>query len=264
MLLLIDAGNTRVKWALVDPRLSRQVLHDATRKLPADWIASGVVLHTERQNLAAAWSDFNISHVVVANVAGDAVRQHLSQILLNACGLAQQQIDWFTSVADAGGVRNGYRDPTQLGCDRFAALIGARALFPAQRLIVATCGTATTIDALEADGTFLGGLILPGPILMAQSLAQKTAQLPQLLQIGEAFDAPPLFADHTEAAIRSGCLVAHSGAIMQALASHVGACCILSGGAARFIAPLVMQPHEVIDNLVLRGLQASTWNGDSC
>lgn len=267
MLLLIDSGNTRIKWALVDPRSlweASRLPHSVPPQMqdqPSDWIASGVVLQTERENLATVWTAFTVTHVRIANVAGDAVRQHLSRILQTACALAPRRIDWFASVAVAGGVHNGYRNPSQLGCDRFASLIGARALFPAQRLIVATCGTATTIDALEADGTFLGGLILPGPVLMAQSLAQQTAQLPQ---IGEAFIAPPLFADDTEAAIRSGCLTAQSGAIAQALAAHAGARCIISGGAARFIAPRLAQPHYLIDNLVLRGLQASTWTADPC
>jgi type III pantothenate kinase len=261
MLLLIDSGNTRIKWALVDPSLRRQAPQSFSTAQPVDWIAYGVVLQTERDRLATAWSTLSITRAVIANVAGDDVRQQLSQILQIACALAPEQIDWFASVAAAAGIRNGYRNPSQLGCDRFASLIGARALLPAQRLIVATCGTATTIDALEADGHFLGGLILPGPVLMAQSLARQTAQLPQ---IGDAFIIPPLFADHTEAAIQSGCLTAQSGAILQALAVHVGARCILSGGAARFIAPRLDQPHHVIDNLVLRGLQASTWTADPC
>src|SRR5438552_2277587 len=73
-------------------------------------------------------------------------------------------------------------NPAQLGCDRFASLIGAHALFPGQPLIVATCGTATTVDALSADGLFLGGMILPGLGLMASSLARNTAQLPLVAQ----------------------------------------------------------------------------------
>lgn len=263
MLLLIDSGNTRIKWALVEPNLPRQTssLPQQIAAPPPDWLASGVALQTERESLAATWSALSVTRAIISNVAGNEVRRHLSQNVQTACALASEQIEWFSSVARAGGVRNGYREPSRLGCDRFASLIGARALFPGERLIVATCGTATTIDALEADGYFLGGLILPGPVLMAQSLAQQTAQLPQ---IDAAFIAPPLFADDTEAAIRSGCLIAQSGAIRQALAAHAGARCILSGGAARFIAPLLERPHHVVDNLVLRGLQASPRTADPC
>ena len=258
MLLLIDSGNTRIKWALVDPS---QPLHAGATESAAQWLASGAVLQTEFDSLAAAWQTLVVTRAVVANVAGVDRAQRLAQMLSSACALPSSHIDWFASVAAAGGVRNGYREPTQLGCDRFASLIGARALFPARKLIVATCGTATTIDALDADGQFLGGLILPGLGLMARSLAQQTAQLPQ---IGDAFIAPPLFAVDTDTAIRSGCLTAQAGAITSAVQAHQGAHCILSGGAAQFIAPHLTTSHRLIDNLVLLGLQAATTSITPC
>lgn len=258
MLLLIDSGNTRIKWALVDPSQPPQA--DANQQA-AKWLASGAVLQTEIGSLAASWQACAVSRAVVANVAGVDRAQRLAQVLSVACTLPPSQIAWFASVAFAGGVRNGYGDPSQLGCDRFASLIGARALFPAQRLIVATCGTATTIDALDVDGHFLGGLILPGLGLMARSLAQQTAQLPQ---IGDVFIAPPLFAVDTDAAIRSGCLAAQSGAITSAVHAHHDAQCILSGGAAQFIAPHLTTSYRLIDNLVLLGLQVATASTGLC
>lgn len=254
MLLLIDSGNTRIKWAVVDPRQSAQI--DA-----AAWLASGVILSTELADAAPAWRGLGIDAALVSHVAGAERRQQLAQMLSTGCGLAAAHIDWFASTAMAGGVRNGYRQASQLGCDRFASLIGARALFPAQHLIVATCGTATTIDALDADGLFLGGMILPGLGLMATSLAQQTAQLPQ---ISDAFAAPPLFADQTDTAIRSGCLTAQAGAITLALDAHQGARCILSGGAARFVATVLAPPHHLIDNLVLLGLRAVSKSRTPC
>lgn len=258
MLLLIDSGNTRVKWALVDASQPSDSMQDAHH---TGWLAYGAVLQSQRHSLAKVWSELTVTGVTIANVAGADIEHDLAEMIQAACKLNAAQVDWFASVASAAGVHNGYREPTQLGCDRFAALIGARAVYPAQRLIIATCGTATTVDALEADGHFLGGLILPGLGLMAGALAQKTAQLPQ---IGDTFIAPPLFADHTEAAIRSGCLAAQCGAIVRALDAHAGARCILSGGAASFVATMIGRPHHVIDNLVLRGLQASTWAAASC
>ena len=254
MLLLIDSGNTRIKWAVVDPQQSAQI--DA-----AGWLASGVVSSTELAEAAPAWRGLGIDGALISHVAGTERRHQLAQILSTQCGLASAQIDWFASTAMAGGVRNGYRQASQLGCDRFASLIGARALFPAQRLIVATCGTATTIDALDADGFFLGGMILPGLGLMATSLAQQTAQLPQ---ISDAFAAPPVFADQSDAAIRSGCLTAQAGAIALALNAHQGARCILSGGAARFVTTVLAPPHHLIDNLVLLGLQAASKSPPPC
>eukprot|EP01034_Spumella_vulgaris_P025454 gene25454-31918_t len=170
--------------------------------------------------------------------------------------IAPDAIEWFASVPERAGVKNGYRNPAQLGCDRFAAAIGAHALAPGQAVIVANCGTATTIDAVSADGVFLGGMILPGLGLMATSLARNTAQLPQIAQGGKL---PSGFADNTDDAILSGLLAAQAGAIEHACALHKAEACLISGGAAAYIAPALPAqiPHRLVDNIVLIGLQAA-------
>ncbi len=103
-------------------------------------------------------------------------------------------------------MRNLYENPERLGADRWAALIGARALHP-HACVVVTAGTATTVDLLSAAGDFLGGLILPGVELMQQALARGTAQLP--LADGRFALQPRRTVD----AIRSGCLQAQAGAV---------------------------------------------------
>lgn len=246
-MLLIDAGNTRIKWAVVD---------DAQ----GDWLASGTLLHAELDLLAAQLTAHPITRALISNVAGAAVAAKLVQQLA-ACGIAPPALQWFQSVPACAGVRNGYRQPQQLGSDRFASLIGARHLFPQEPLLVVTCGTATTIDALEADGTFIGGMILPGLGTMAQSLAVTTAQLPAV----HAVTTDQLFADNTQDAIISGCISAQAGAITRALNQRAGppARCILSGGAAAYIAPHLNSPCDTVDNLVLIGLAASTLESNS-
>ena len=252
MLLLIDAGNTRIKWALAgdDPRQSDG---------PGRWINAGAVGHAEIAQLTGAWQGREVGRVLLSNVAGPKVRESLEKILAQTSSAAP--VELFRSLPEAGGVRNGYRDPGQLGCDRFAAAIGAHALYPAQHLIVATCGTATTIDAVTAEGVFAGGMILPGPGLMAASLARNTAQLPQATH---GSDAVPLFADNTDDAIISGCISAQAGAIERAAAAlareHGSARCIISGGAAAMVAPHVSIPCDIVDNLVLIGLQTVAMN----
>jgi type III pantothenate kinase len=121
---------------------------------------------------------------------------------------------------------------------------------------VANCGTATTIDAVTADGRFLGGMILPGLGLMATSLARNTAQLPQIAQGGKL---PSGFADNTDDAILSGLLAAQAGAIEHACALHQAQACLISGGAAAYIAPALPAhlPHRLVDNIVLIGLHAA-------
>ena len=237
MLLLIDAGNTRIKWAL------------AEAGAPAGkWSASGAAAHADLNHLPAAWQGFDIARVIVSNVAGQRLRDQL-QLMLPPVA-----VTWFASAPELAGLRNGYRNPQQLGCDRFAAAIGARALAPGQPLVVATCGTATTIDAVTEDGLFIGGMILPGLGLMAASLASNTAQLPLVAPAG-ALARP--FADNTDDAIRSGCLSAQAGAIERACRLHGGALCVISGGAAPLIAPALSIPHRLVDNIVLAGLHAA-------
>ena len=117
--------------------------------------------------------------------------------------------------------------------------------------------TATTVDAVTAAGDFLGGMILPGLGLMLGALARGTAQLPQVAPGADAFAAPPTFADHTSDAILSGCLAAQAGAIERACAALPADLCIISGGAAASVAPLLSVPHWMLDNIVLVGLHAA-------
>ena len=235
MLLLVDAGNTRIKWALAEEGAPL-----------GEWIDAGAVAHAELNYLPACWQGRPITHTVVANVAGAKLRDQLQLMLPTTT------IDWFASLPQLDGMRNGYRNPGQLGCDRFAAALGARALEPGKALVVATCGTATTIDAISADGRFLGGMILPGLGLMAAALAKNTAQLPQIAP-GRPLTAG--FADNTDDAILAGCLSAQAGAIERACALHRAAACIVSGGAAPYIAPVLTVAHRMVDNIVLIGLQ---------
>jgi type III pantothenate kinase len=255
MLLLVDAGNTRIKWALM------QSARVGVAEL-GHWAGYGSVRREDVCQMADALKGVDISRMVISNVAGPEMRAALERMALRALGIKPVPLTWFVSQAELAGVKNGYREPAQLGSDRFAALIGARALFPGVPLIVATCGTATTIDALDESGCFRGGMILPGLGLMAASLAQNTAQLPQVPQYNVG--ANPL-ADNTLDAIASGCLSAQTGAIERALAAHAALLkqgpdklqCIISGGAAAAIAPHLKNNVRQVENLVLVGLQAA-------
>ncbi|MEA5098568.1 MAG: type III pantothenate kinase [Burkholderiaceae bacterium] len=245
MLLLVDAGNTMIKWALAAPGPCS----------PDNWLHSGAVTHSEMGQLEQDWCDQKISRALVSNVASKSRRSQLEQLL---AGLQAKPfpVEWFAAAPELAGVRNGYRNPAQLGCDRFAAMIGAHALFPSQALVVATCGTATTVDAVTADGLFVGGMILPGLGLMATSLARNTARLPQVARDSLAFNP---FADNTNDAIVSGCIAAQTGAIEHAATLHAQrlnaeVLCVLSGGAAAAVAPHLSVAHKIVDNLVMIGL----------
>ncbi len=255
MLLLVDAGNTRIKWA---------ALASGPPSAPGQWAHFGMVARADIAELVPAWQALGISRVLLSNVAGSALREELEQVLARALGLTPVPCLWFKSAAELAGLRNAYHNPEQLGCDRFASAIGARALYPDQALLIVTCGTATTIDCVSAEGVFTGGMILPGLGTMAASLAANTAQLPQVPQ-AVAIAQP--FADNTTDAIVSGCLNAQAGAIERALslyrAQQPDARCLLSGGAAHLISPHLSIPHERIDNLVLIGLQTVAFFPDT-
>ena len=235
MMLLIDAGNTRVKWALV-----------ADGAALGGWSREGTALHADLDGVRAHWAAG--TRVLVSNVAGPLLAERIAALLP-----ASAQVEWFASTPQRAGVTNGYREPARLGCDRFAAAIGAHALAPGQDLIVATCGTATTVDAVRADGHVIGGMILPGLALMASSLARNTAQLPQV----DAGALPPLFGDTTNDAILSGILSAQAGAIERAVAGLGATICIVSGGAAPAISAALKVAHRMVDNIVLVGLHAA-------
>jgi type III pantothenate kinase len=253
--LLIDAGNTRIKWALAAAGASLGAWHAQGAHLHADAADFPAALNAALAAPPAAGALPRIGRVLIANVAGQAVRDMLaSWLAAPELAITAESIEWFASVPQRAGVRNAYRNPAQLGCDRFAAAIGAHALCPGKAIVVANCGTATTIDAITADGTFLGGMILPGLGLMATSLAKNTAQLPQ---IKAGSKLPEGFADNTDDAILTGCLAAQAGAIERAFELHQAVECIISGGAAPYVAPAVPVPHRHVENIVMIGLHAA-------
>jgi type III pantothenate kinase len=141
-------------------------------------------------------------------------------------------------------------------------MIAARAAYPGEHLLVATFGTATTLEALRADGVFTGGLIAPGWSLMMESLGSHTAQLPTLdaASAREALNQTrSLFATDTAAALSAGCLLAQAALIERAWHDlkadwQADVRLVLGGGAANEIAGALDVPHTRHDSLVLSGL----------
>jgi type III pantothenate kinase len=188
------------------------------------------------------------SRVVVANVAGLGVRAAIAEAL---AGYGVEP-HWLAASSERCGVKSGYAMPEQLGADRWAALIGARHRYAAPCVVV-NAGTTMTVDALSADGVFLGGCIVAGLALMQDALARNTAQLAR--SPGNFL----YFPDNTADAIMSGAINALAGAVdrmvgyMQQTAEHEPLV-VLSGGAADALEPHLNGRVERIDNLVLEGL----------
>ena len=236
-MIAIDAGNTRIKWGV----------YAAHAQGGGTWLEQGTLPTGDAAQLAQIAAHWPAGERVVAcNVAGEAVGTLISAALAERFG----PVLWLRSTAQCCAVRNGYEAPERLGADRWAALIGARAQLASACLVVCV-GTATTVDWLDADGQFRGGLILPGVDLMRASLARNTALLP--LAEGDYSSAPR----NTMDAIVSGCLYAQLGAIERMfaqLAAAPGALCLLTGGAAPRLAPHLKIPFRMVESLILDGL----------
>lgn len=241
MRLLIDAGNTRIKWALVEG---------------SEWLHSGVLPVEQAAELPLRFPmSQDIQQIWVSNVAGEKVAQQMHNIDVGK----SVQKHFVVAQKEQCGVRNSYSDPSQLGSDRWAALIAAWHLVQGMCLVV-NSGTAITIDALSGQGEFSGGLILPGVELMQRSLIDATDQLksgPAKSGRGGYMSFPMNSAD----ALYSGAIQASCGAIERqyALLNDDSAPVILSGGAAGLLQPYLNQklfkvPPRVVDNLVLQGL----------
>lgn len=229
MILCLDCGNTRLKWGLRD--------ND-------EWLASGALAHAEITRLAGLLPAGCTPRIAIGcNVAGAALAGQIEAAL----GLT---VNWITASDRQCGVMSGYDNPKNLGADRWAALIGAKALHRGAALVV-LAGTATTIDVLDASGHFEGGLILPGVSMMVKALANNTARLP--LALGEYRQIPR----NTQDAITSGAIQATLGAIERmfaTLSSSKDAACLLAGGAADILQAHLAVPNRRIDHLVLEGL----------
>jgi len=234
MILAIDAGNSRVKWGWHDGR---------------GWSSLSTVSLIE---FAAANHDINpfaATHenpqqIVISNVAGEGAHQ----LLINWTRIFDAEPLWLKGEAERCGVTSRYERPDQLGPDRWAALVAARALHSGACLVV-NAGTATTADVLSAEGEFLGGLILPGVDLMRFVLHEHTGQLP--LQEGRFVRTPR----NTIDAIETGCRHAQAGAVERMFRiAGTGAQCLVSGGAGKALSEQLGIPCRYVENLVLEGL----------
>jgi len=242
MILLVDIGNSRVKWATFDG-------HEVGAQQAADY--SGWTAPDWRRELFAA---ADVRRVIAVTVAGDASQRMLREAAQAGPGCA---VEFVTTTASAAGVRNAYRDPKLLGADRWVAVIAAHHR-AGRDCCVVDVGTATTVDAVSADGRHLGGFIVPGPRLMIGSLLKGTSDLARHSAASGA-GGSALFADNTRDAIERGCLVtlaALADRSVQELARQLGAAPMLvfTGGAAPLVMPHVLSPLEWVPDLVLRGL----------
>lgn len=231
MILLVDAGNSRIKWGGWQA---------------GGWQASGALPLAEVDQLAAVLAEHSPAWVGVCCVAGQDACARIAGLLKSIPS------HWLASAAQGHGIVNRYERPETLGADRFAGLIGAyrSGLAPC---VVVSAGTALTVDALSGEGEFLGGMILPGLGLMRRSLSEATAGVP--VMTGGWHDFPRSTGD----AVETGVLTAAVGAIevmQRRLAATLGCnpAVRLTGGDAEKLAGRISATVTIERNLVLEGL----------
>ena len=242
--LAIDIGNTRLKWSLYDHGRpgAAQRAHGAVFLEHIDQLAD-----TDWQSLPAP------AACLACNVAGDIVRRRVEEQL----ELWDVLPRWVVPGPEGGGILNGYDHPGRLGADRFVAQIAARQRVLSQGstspVVVVMIGTAVTVDAIDGEGRFLGGLIVPGHGIMLRALEGGTAGLH--VPTGEVVTFP----SNTSDALTSGGTYAITGAIERMyrhLRQHTGSepRLIVAGGAGWKVTPALDLPHELVDSLIFDGL----------
>lgn len=250
--LLADIGNTRIKLAVVTSPGGRGRLPALTRRedLPSRdfraeqlhrWLAAAApgaaVL------LVAAVHQTAAVRLEAAVAERSTTRRH--PVRQRRVGRADLPIE----------VR--VDEPDRVGIDRLAGAAAAAVLKPADRpAILVDCGTATTVDMISAEGHFLGGAILPGPVLLARALAEGTSRLPAVAALDQA-PPPAMPGRSTQEAIAAGIGWGMRGAVArlvaEARAGLVDPVVILTGGAAGVVRDAVPEALEVAD-LVLAGI----------
>jgi type III pantothenate kinase len=242
--LALDVGNTRLKWAVYEaPEPGARLL------------AQGAVFLENIEKLAEEeWQGLSQpTHILGCIVAGDPVKRRV----MDQMEQWDTPVSWVVPSAQEAGLSNGYDHPARLGADRWVAMIGAHHRLAARGLrqpcVLAMVGTAVTVEAIDAQGRFLGGLILPGHGIMLRALESGTAGLH--VPTGEVRNFPT----NTSDALTSGGTFAIAGAIermVQNVREHCGQApaCIMTGGAGWKMVPSMQRPFELVDNLIFDGL----------
>ncbi len=244
MILVVDIGNTRIKWArisgrrLVDPG---DAVHD---QIPGPALES----------LADATPD-RPDRVVAVNVAGDGFVTAFTEMVKRRWDLAPE----FVSTEPRGyGVRCAYADPSRMGSDRWVALIAGFRLAAGAACVI-DAGTAVTLDAVDSRGRHLGGLILAGPRLIATALDRQTSGIGETRGRYRPVRGAAVLGTSTDEAVARGAMLGLSGALDRAVSAMAAEledrpAIYLTGGDARRLSSWLETRCEYRPHLVLEGL----------
>jgi type III pantothenate kinase len=242
--LLMDIGNTRLKWGVLEDQAIRRTGHISREKI-------------RDQGLVALTSKLprHADAVFASNIAGTSFATRLSGVIGMHCGA---DVRFARTSSEACGVSNSYRQPRRMSVDRWVAMIGAWSEVEAACLVV-DAGTAVTIDAIDDDGQHLGGQKLPGVRLMAEALASQASDIPNVgRRAARSGSGLEIFTSSEASAVEHGTLNAVVGAVERAARvlreNDCDPTIFLTGGdASRILTSLGEEPlHR--PHLVLQGL----------
>ena len=239
MNLLIDSGNSFIKWVLEKNEIFILGSSCSTK-------VSG--------NLQELWNGLDEpDRVIVSNVAGQSIASDIKKAVT---GLWQLDTEFVESRESCCGLRNNYRKPKQLGVDRWMAMIAAYQMTQ-DSVIVVDCGTAVTIDLVNKEGSFVGGVIMPGLHTAYKSLKLDADAIEDISYLNTIANVSAL---STQEAVQAGVLFGIAGGIERVIKEHtleddMAPTVLITGGDAEKIAVYLTIPVVLQDNLVLQGLR---------
>lgn len=263
--LLVDAGNSGIKWSLLDGGQLSKMQSCQYKKHSSIDAYFGIL----EEQLKTS----KVDGVVMVSVLGDDFIE-VTKKYTHQANLKFINVESITKLVS---VKNAYTEPHKLGADRLVAMVAAYHSDQNKASIVIDSGTATTIDAVDSKGQHLGGLILPGLDLCSQSLLEKTEQLASFNENYQSSE-PNIFSTNTKQAIASGSLYGLAGAIENICVkieeeiqlrvspnakNKTIVRMLICGGSAEKLLPYL--PAKVIhcDNLVMHGLKIISEEGSA-
>lgn len=233
--LLIDVGNSRLKWALADQQAMLG---------PAQALAHGGDPASVVELLSVPTS---VHDVWIANVTGEAHGERLAAALAMRHHLSPR---FAKPIEGLQGLRIAYQDPARFGVDRWLALLAAWSRERVAACVV-SAGTALTFDAVDDRGQHLGGVIASGLMTAQQAVLGAT----RFAAAGPEIHYTAGLGTDTEACVRQGALHACVGLIERLAARYGGQRAYLTGGDAETLRPHLSGDWMVVPDLVLEGLQ---------
>lgn len=245
MNLLIDIGNSRIKWCLYN-------------SVENEFGIEGAMLH-DKAELPALFSESwghldKPDRVVISNVSGQQLAESMDAWFEKTW---QMKTEYVETEAFSFGVSNAYSDYQELGVDRWMAIIAAWQRFQqgGKAVCVVDCGTATTIDGISASGQHLGGFIIPGYTTMQEMLVNNTSDIELAKKILPSIN----FSSSTEEGVKSGCYLATISTIDRVVTTMQDdygkqVNCIITGGNAELVIEQLAGTFEYEPKLVLHGL----------